>query len=214
MVTVGRVAKAHGVRGEVSVEIRTDTPDERFAAGTVLRTASPRSTMSSRRGVRAHGESAPGSPPSSLTVRDSRWHQGRLLVLFEGVEGRDAAEALRGVELQVEIGDNETPEDPEEFFDHQLVGLQVVTAEDAEIGEVTEVIHGPAQELLAVRPRGGGEVLVPFVSEIVTDVDVAAGKLVVSPPPGLVDLPDVETAGHGDDEPDTAELGGGEGPDR
>ncbi|PZF84123.1 ribosome maturation factor RimM [Jiangella anatolica] len=165
IVTVGRIGRAHGVRGEVSVEVRTDTPDERFAAGTVL------VTDPARRGP--------------LTVRDVRWHSGRLLVAFEGVADRTVAEGLRGTLLLAEIGDDETTGDPDEFFDHQLVGLTVVGVDGAELGVVREVIHAPGQDLLTVGRTGGGEALVPFVSEIVPEVDVAGSRLVVDPPPGL-----------------------------
>ncbi|PSL01193.1 16S rRNA processing protein RimM [Haloactinopolyspora alba] len=167
IVTVGRIGRAHGVRGEVAVEVRTDDPDERFAEGAVLTTEPP------------------GAGP--LTVRHARWHGGRLLVRFDATSGRDAAEALRGTMLQAEIADDARPDDPDEFYDHQLVGLWVVTTDGAEVGTVGEVVHTPAQELLAVRREAGGEVLVPFVAEIVPEVDLSAGRVVVDPPAGLLD---------------------------
>lgn len=175
IVTVGRIGRAHGVRGEVTVEVRTDTPDERFSEGAVLAT-----------------EPAAAGP---LTVRDARWHSGRLLVSFAGVPDRSAAEALRGVLLLAEIGDDEQTGDPEEFYDHQLVGLGVVDVSGAEIGAVTGVIHLPGQDLLSVRLETGAEALIPFVAEIVPEVDMAAHQIVIDPPSGLLDVSAVDAAG-------------------
>lgn len=165
IVTVGRIGRAHGVRGEVSVDVRTDTPDERFADGAVL------ATDPAQRGP--------------LTVLGSRWHSGRLLVTFDAVPDRTVAEGLRGTLLLAEIPDDATTGDPDEFFDHQLIGLAVVGVDGAELGVVREIIHAPGQDLLSVRRPGGGEALVPFVTEIVPEIDVAASRLVVDPPPGL-----------------------------
>lgn len=168
-VIVGRVSRAHGVRGDVAIEVRTDVPELRFAEGAVLDT-----------------EPVAAGP---LTVRRARWHSGRLLVRFAGVPDRGAAERLRGVRLLAEIAEHEAPEDPEEFYDHQLTGLAVHTRDGVRVGEVAEVLHLPGQDLLAVSREGGGEVLVPFVAEIVPEVDVAGGRVVIDPPPGLVDEP-------------------------
>ncbi|MGH8829238.1 MAG: ribosome maturation factor RimM [Jiangellaceae bacterium] len=182
IVTVGRIGRAHGIRGEVTVEVHTDTPDERFADGAVLAT-----------------EPEAAGP---LTVRDARWHSGRLLVSFAGVPDRSAAEALRGVRLLAEIGDDEQTGDPEEFYDHQLVGLGVIDVSGAELGAVTEVIHVPGQDLLSVRLASGAEALVPFVAEIVPEVDLAANRIVIDPPRGLLDVSAVDAADdigeHGD----------------
>ena len=165
IVTVGRIGRAHGIRGEVGVEVRTDTPDERFADGAVL------TTDPAQRGP--------------LTVRGSRWHSGRLLVTFDGVADRSVAEGLRGTLLLAEIADDETTGDPDEFFDHQLVGLKAVGVDGAAIGVVREVIHAPGQDLLSIEVADGGEALVPFVLEIVPEVDVAGSRVVIDPPPGL-----------------------------
>ncbi|HEX6249464.1 MAG TPA: ribosome maturation factor RimM [Nocardioidaceae bacterium] len=174
-VVVGRIGKAHGIRGEVSVELRTDEPDRRFPTGAVLRTQSP------------HG-AAPHGPdrPAALTVRATRWHQSRLLVTFEEVRDRNAAEAVRGLLLAVDVDPSETPEDPEEFYDHQLVGLAVVTPDGAPVGEVAEIVHGPAQDLLSLRAEDGREILVPFVAALVPQVDLEAGRVVVVDAPGLL----------------------------
>jgi 16S rRNA processing protein RimM len=164
---VGRVGRPHGVRGDVMVEVRTDDPESRYAPGSVLLT-----------------DPEVAGP---LTVEAARWHSGRLLVAFAGCHDRSAAERLRGVMLLVEVPDDERPEDPEEFYDHQLAGLAVLTVGGQPVGEVTEVLHLPAQDVLAVRRSDGGEVLVPFVSEIVPEVDLEAGRVLIDPPGGLID---------------------------
>ncbi|HEY6740335.1 MAG TPA: ribosome maturation factor RimM [Actinopolymorphaceae bacterium] len=175
-VIVGRIGRAHGLRGEVAVEVRTDSPEERFAPGNVLRVSPPTS-------------GAARAPfPESLTVEAARTHSGRLLVCFEGVADRTAAEALRGAVLVVDVDPDETTGDPDEFYDHQLIGLEAVRADDPEVrlGEVAEVLHLPMQDVLAVRTPDGSEVLVPFVADIVPEVDLPQRRVVVDPPPGLI----------------------------
>ena len=167
---VGRIIRPHGIRGEVAVDVRTDDPGERFAGGTVLTT------------------DPPGAGP--LTVASARWHSGRLLVSFAGIGDRNQAEQLRGIWLTVDSADLPAPADPDEFHDQQLIGLQVVTTAGEAVGTVTDVAH-PGQDLLVIEPaagRDGGEVLVPFVAAIAVEVDLAAGRLVIDPPPGLLDL--------------------------
>ncbi len=180
-VVVGRIGKAHGVRGEVSVEPRTDEPDRRFADGSVLLVRSPGGRAGS-----ATGSPPPNGRPTCLCVRSTRRHQSRLLVTFEGVADRTAAEALRGLLLVAEVDADERPEDPEEFYDHQLVGLEVRTMDAVRVGTVTEVVHGPGQDLLSVRATDGREVLVPFVAALVPEVDVVTGHVVVVDQPGLL----------------------------
>lgn len=170
---VGRVGRPHGIRGEVTVQVHTDDPDLRFAAGSVLAT-----------------EPAARGP---LTVSASRWHSGRLLVMFAGYADRDQAEDLRGTLLYIDSSEVGPAADPEEFHDYQLIGLDVLTRAGAPVGVVTDVLH-QGQDLLVIRPPGGraageqGEVLVPFVAAIVPEVDVRAGRLVIDPPPGLLEL--------------------------
>ena len=163
--------RPHGIRGEVAVEIRTDDPGQRFAAGSVL------------------GTDPPAAGP--LTVLSTRWHTGRLLVSFAGIADRTQAEPLRGVWLTVDAGQVTDPEDPDEFHDHQLVGLAVVTTAGEPVGVVTDVRHH-GQDLLVIEPPAGScrhdEVLVPFVAAIAVDVDVAGGRMVIDPPAGLLDL--------------------------
>ncbi|WP_175440283.1 ribosome maturation factor RimM [Micromonospora nigra] len=210
MLIVGRIGKPHGIRGEVTVEVRTDEPETRFAPGAVLRTE-PGATPSSRprdtgpaappagppSGAPAAGAASPqpatdtGVPfrvPAELTVEAARWHQGRLLVAFDGVFDRDVAEALRGTLLAVDSADVAPPEDPEEFHDHQLVGLAVVTTDGERLGEVARIDHAPASDLLVLRRPEGRTALIPFVKAIVPKVDLAGGRVVVDPPAGLLDL--------------------------
>ncbi len=167
-VVVGRIGRAHGVRGEVSVEVRTDEPERRFAVGTRMRLDPPR-------------------PYSAVTVAGVRPHAGRLLVAFERVSDRTAAERLRGATLVLDVDGQERPVDPEEFYDHQLVGLAVCTDRGDTVGTVEAVLHLPAHEVLSVRRNDGGEVLVPFVADVVTSVDVAAGRLVVAARSGALE---------------------------
>ncbi|MGY1692133.1 ribosome maturation factor RimM [Geodermatophilus sp. SYSU D01105] len=171
-VVVGRIGRPHGVRGEVTVEIRTDDPDLRFAAGAVLLT-----------------EPAARGP---LTVAGRRWHRDVLLLLLEGPDGqvvdsREAAEELRNTELHVPVADLPQLEDPDAYYDHQLVGLTARLTDDTVLGEVAAVRHEGA-DLLVVRRSEGGELLVPFVAAIVPTVDLAGGFVVVDPPEGLLEL--------------------------
>jgi 16S rRNA processing protein RimM len=166
---VGRVVKAHGVSGEVVVEVRTDDPGGRFAPGTTLR-----------------GRLKGGSERTFM-VDAAREHSGRLLVRIDGVADRNAADALRGMVFLVDSADLPPIEDPDEFYDHQLEGLQVRTAAGAAVGTVAEVLHTAAGELLSVRD-GDREVLVPFVSAIVTSVSLADHVIEIDPPEGLLEL--------------------------
>ena len=211
---VGRVSRPHGIRGDVVVEIRTDDPGQRFASGRMLATQ-----------PEALGP---------LTVAGARPHAGGLIVSFTGVSDRDGAEQLRGAWLVIDSADVPAPEDPDEFHDHQLIGLDVVTAGGRHVGTVADVRHH-GQDLLVIRPcageppggsgtavdaalapgsgtgvgrgadlapaggarrgpvsatvgtQGEAEILVPFVSAIVPEVDLRAGRLIIDPPPGLLD---------------------------
>ena len=188
-IAVGQIVRAHGIRGEVIVAVRTDEPDVRFAPGSVL------------------GAEPPDRGP--LTVAAARWHSGRLIVAFAGIGDRTAAEGLRGTLLILDSAQIPPVADPDEFYDHELIGLGVVTAAGERVGVVADVLHH-GQDLLVVRRDGApgapgrasvrgpagpaapaapaaDEALVPFVGAIVTDVDVAAGRLVIDPPPGLLD---------------------------
>ncbi|UYM04407.1 ribosome maturation factor RimM [Solicola gregarius] len=172
-VVIGRIGRAHGVRGEVSVDVRTDEPERRFVVGASL-TAEP--------------------SDRTLVVRTVRSHQGRLLVCFDGVGDRTAAEALRGAMLSVEVDPADVPDDPEEFYDHQLVGLAVRTVGGSDVGAVAQVVHLPAQDALEIRTTDGREVLVPFVEALVPTVDVTDGIVVVDDVRGLLDPDAAESA--------------------
>jgi 16S rRNA processing protein RimM len=201
---VGRVGRPHGIRGELTVQVHTDDPDLRFAAGSVIAT-----------------EPAERGP---LTVSASRWHSGHLLVMFAGYADRSRAEELRGTLLVMDSAEVGPAADPDEFHDHELIGLDVLTLAGEPVGIVTDVRH-QGQDLLVIRPKEGqgaeppaverpaaepadaepadaepadaeppgpggeqDEILVPFVAAIVPEVDVAAGRLVIDPPPGLLEL--------------------------
>jgi 16S rRNA processing protein RimM len=165
---VGQIVRPHGVHGELVVDIRTDEPEQRYAVGTVLAT-----------------DPAAAGP---LTIESVRPHQGRLLVTFDGIADRTMAEGLRGVLLCVDSETLPPPTDPDEFHDHQLVGLKAYGRDGEQLGEVVRVEHAPASELLVVRLRDGRTGLVPFVAAMVPEVDVAGGRIVLTPPDGLFDL--------------------------
>jgi 16S rRNA processing protein RimM len=167
---VARIGRAHGLRGEVTVEVRTDEPERRFVAGATLAVEPPRGSASGL---------------TSLEIVTLRWHQTTLLVKFAELSDRTAAEGARGTLLLAHLDPEEKPEDPDEFYDHQLVGLRVEDLDGAVIGQVTGVQHG-AQDLLEVRATDGRPTLVPFVAALVPEVDVAAGRVVVADRPGLV----------------------------
>lgn len=169
-VVVGRVGRAHGLRGEVFVEPRTDEPDRRFALGAVLAARAP------------DGATRPGG----LVVAAARTQQGRLVLAFEGVVDRTGAEQLHGTVLAVAVDPAERPDDPEEFYDHQLVGLRAESLDGDAVGMVREVLHTGAQDLLVI-DRGGREALVPFVAALVPDVDLGAGLVRIADRPGLLD---------------------------
>ena len=169
LLVVGRIGKPQGIKGEVTVQVRTDDPDARFAAGQVLLT-----------------DPAERGP---LTVERSRWQNGRLVVAFEGVPDRNAAELLRETLLQVDARTLPPPEDEDEFHDHVLRGMSAELVAGGRIGEVVDVLHLPHGDVLVVRrDDNGAEVLVPFVKAMVPVVDVAARRLEVEPPEGLLDL--------------------------
>jgi 16S rRNA processing protein RimM len=174
-VVVGRVGRPHGIRGEVVIGVRTDEPDLRFAAGAALDVT--------RTLPEGPAEPPPGQP--SLTVASARWHSGQLLVSFAGITDRTAAGELTGSWLSVDSSQLPDLPDPDEFRDHELIGLSVRTSAGQPAGVVTDVLHY-GQDLLVVR-RAEGEYLVPFVKAIVPEVDVRAGVLVIDPPPGLLD---------------------------
>ncbi|KDE98034.1 16S rRNA processing protein RimM [Mycolicibacterium aromaticivorans JS19b1 = JCM 16368] len=171
----GRVAKAHGITGELVVDVRTDDPEERFAVGNLLRLRPSR-----------------GDGGQDVVVEAVRPHGGRLLVRLRGVSDRNAADALRGHLFVVDSAELPPIEDPDEFYDHQLEGLTVRTVDGRVVGSITEVLHTAGAELLAVRGADGTEVLVPFVGAIVVSVSLADKIVEIDPPDGLLDLDGLE----------------------
>ena len=167
LVTVGRIGRAHGIKGEVGIEVRTDEPDRRFADGATVVTDARVSR--------------------TLTIASSRWHSGKLLVKFADVPDRTAAEQLRNLVIQSEIDADERPEDPEEYYDRELIGLAVRTTDGTDVGEVTDVVHLPSQDLLEIRRTAGNLVLVPMVEELVPEIDIDKRYVVVADRPGLLD---------------------------
>lgn len=159
--TVARIVRAHGLQGEVILEVRTDSPEERLVAGAVLATLPP--------------EAGP------LTVARARLHSGRWLVSFQEVTDRTAAEALRGVEL---VGEPTAEHDA--WYLHELVGLRAQLPDGTVVGEVVAVEHLPAQDLLVLADQQGRTSMVPFVRQLVPEVDIAARRLVITPPEGLL----------------------------
>jgi 16S rRNA processing protein RimM len=183
-VVVGRIGKPHGLRGEVTVDVRTDEPERRFARGSTLRAEPPPGSVSSLR---------------TLTVAGSRRHQAVLLVTFEELADRTAAEGARGIVLHATIAAGESPDDPDEYYVHQLVGLTAYDVDGTALGTVAGLVHGGAQDLLRVDTPDGREALVPFVKALVPEVDVTGGRVVIADRPGLVTpLPD------GDEDEDEA----------
>ncbi len=168
-VVVGRIGRPHGIRGELRIDLRTDEPERRYVAGAAFRAQPSRG----------------GTGPARLTVTSSRWHSGTLLVRFAEIGDRTAAEAVRGTLLHASVPAADTPEDPEEFYDHQLVGLVAYDLDGTALGTLTAVNHG-AQDLLVIRTPDGRDALVPFVAALVPEVDVAGGRIVVADRPGLV----------------------------
>jgi 16S rRNA processing protein RimM len=177
-VIVGRIGRPHGIRGEVVIGVRTDEPDQRFTVGAALD---------------ADREEEPVGTAQQLTVASVRWHSGQLLVAFAGITDRTAAGELTGRWLSVDSSQLPRTTDPDEFRDHELIGLSVRTSDGDPVGVVSDVLHY-GQDLLVVRGAEltGGECLVPFVKAIVPEVDVAAGVVVIDPPPGLLDPTQVE----------------------
>ncbi|PWK67213.1 16S rRNA processing protein RimM [Streptomyces sp. CG 926] len=164
---VARIGRAHGIKGEVTVEVRTDEPELRLSPGAVLKT-----------------EPATAGP---LTIETGRVHSGRLLLRFAGVKDRTGAEALRNILLIAEVDPTELPEEPDEYYDHQLMDLDVVLEDGTEIGRITEISHLPSQDLFIVERPDGTEVMIPFVEDIVAEIDLEEQRCVITPPPGLID---------------------------
>ncbi len=177
--TVARIGRAHGLRGEVTLEVRTDAPAERLAPGEVLAT-----------------DPASAGP---LTVASSREQGGRWFAAFEQVATREDADAIRGVLLVIDA--DEDDDDDEGWYLHELKGLRVERPDGTLVGEVVDLEHPPAHDLLVIREPNGNRAYIPFVEEIVPEVDVEAGRIVADPPYGLLS---------GEEPENTGETAGGE----
>ncbi|HEY1485311.1 MAG TPA: ribosome maturation factor RimM [Micromonosporaceae bacterium] len=169
---IGSIVRAHGVRGELVVYVTTDEPEDRYVAGSVLHTDPATAGPLTIEAVRVY--TAGGRP--------------QMLITFDGVYDRDTAERLRGVKLLVDASDVKPSDDPDEFHDFELVGLSVTLENGENVGEIIRINHGPGADLLIVKRPDGRQTLIPFVKAIVPSVDVAGGRVVITPPEGLLEL--------------------------
>ncbi len=182
---MGRLLKAHGLKGAIKLELYTDSPNERFVPGAVLKLQVP--------------ETSPWFG-KTVTVNELRWYNQAPVIFLKDVEDRTAAESLIRAILLIDTDTASLPAEEDAWYDHQLVGLNVIR-DSVVVGKVKRVDHLPAQDLLAVE-TANGEVLVPFVKAIVPSVDIAAGTVVVTPPMGLFEaLEDDSDAAPAFDEP-------------
>jgi 16S rRNA processing protein RimM len=165
---VGRLLKAHGLKGAIKLELYTDSPNERFAKGAVLELQVP--------------DTSPWFG-KTITVQELKWFNSSPVLFIEGVTDRTIAESLIKAILLVEQPLDVSPAEPDAWYDHQLVGLKVIR-DGVEIGEISRVDHLPAQDLLAIK-LSDREVLLPFVAKFVPKVDVDAGIIEITPPGGL-----------------------------
>jgi 16S rRNA processing protein RimM len=175
---VGRLLKAHGLKGALKLELFTDEPERRFVPGATFALQVPTSSS-------WHGK--------TLELSELRWYNTHPVAFFKGVDDRTVAETLVRAILWVDHDVTELPEESDAWYDHQLIGLRVLR-DGIDVGRVARVDHLPAQDLLAIDTRNG-EVLVPFVAALVPTVDIAAGTVTVTPPAGLFEeLPDDDPA--------------------
>jgi 16S rRNA processing protein RimM len=171
---VGRLVKAHGLKGALKLELYTDDPERRFTPGATFTLQVPTTSV-------WHGK--------TLELKELRWYNTHAVAFFEDVLDRSTAESLVKAILWVEQDVAELPVEEDAWYDHQLVGLEVIR-DGVRVGTVTRIDHLPAQDLLTVK-TDAAEVLVPFVKAIVPSVDITAGTMTVTPPPGLFEeLPD------------------------
>jgi 16S rRNA processing protein RimM len=169
---VARIGKAHSLRGEVTVQVHTDDPEARFVPGAEFSTEAP----------------AGSGVPRELVLRTVRVHNGTWLLGFEGIPDRTGAEGLRGTRLFVDTEAVEDEAEEDAWYEDELVGLAAVDPAGVQLGTVSGLEVGPAQDLLVLTLPGGGTAYVPFVAEIVPEVDVEAGRVVIDAPPGLLEL--------------------------
>ena len=175
---VARIGKPHGIRGEVTVQVLTDAPADRFVPGTEF-VVEPAAT-------------------GPLTVVGARWNKDILLLAFDGIETRNEAETLRGAKLFIETEELDGDDD-EGWYEHELVGLEARVGSQV-VGKIAALHTMPVQDLLVVEAPDGKEILIPFVEQIVPEVNVAEGFVLLTPPDGLFDIntDDSGAAGPGD----------------
>ncbi|WP_311213397.1 MULTISPECIES: ribosome maturation factor RimM [unclassified Arthrobacter] len=166
---VARIGKPHGIRGEVTVQVLTDAPSERFVAGTEFIV-----------------EPAAAGP---LTIRSARWNKDILLLGFDEIADRNEAEVIRGAKLFIETEELDDEDDDEGWYEHELVGLEARVGSQV-VGKVAALNTMPVQDLLMVKTDDGKEILVPFVEEIVPEVNVEDGYILITPPAGLFEVND------------------------
>ena len=192
---MGRITKAHGLKGGIKLELYTDDPDRRFTPGAVFTLQVP--------------DDSPWSG-KTIALDELRWYNSHPVAFFEGIADRSAAETLARAILWVEQDTEEETGEDDAWYDHQLVGLTVLR-DGVQVGTVARVDHMPAQDLLAVDTESRGEVLVPFVAAIVPSVDLEAGTVTVTPPTGLFEDPeDMSRPETFTPAPDTAESSAAE----
>ncbi|WP_345474285.1 ribosome maturation factor RimM [Glutamicibacter ectropisis] len=163
---VARIGKPHGIRGEVTVQVLTDNPEERFTAGEEL--------------IVVDG------PVKTLTVKNARWNKTILLLSFKEINDRNQAETLRGARLEIEVSD-EPEDESDEWYEHELLDLKVML-DGQQVGVITALRTNPAQDLLVFEDTEGNEIYLPFVDEFVPEIDPEAGIVVITPPAGLLTL--------------------------
>lgn len=169
---VGRLLKAHGLKGAIKLELYTDDPALRFVPGSVYTLQVP--------------DESPWFG-KTVTLKELKWYNDHAVVFLEGIDDRTAAESLVKAILWVDDDKDARPVEEDAWYDHQLVGLSVIRG-GSPVGSVSRVDHFPAQDLLVI-DTGDREVLVPFVKAIVTSVDIDAGTMSIDPPIGLFEEP-------------------------
>lgn len=162
---VARIGKPHGIRGEVTVQVLTDAPEDRFAPGAVFEVED--ATL------------------KTLTVEGARWNKEILLLAFAEILDRNGAETMRGAKLFIDT--DEVEDDSEGWYEHELVDLEARVA-DKVVGKITALRTGNVQDLLVVKSVEGDEVYVPFVESIVPEVNIEGGYILMTPPEGLFEV--------------------------
>lgn len=179
---VGRLTKAHGLKGAIKIELYTDEPEKRFIPGAVFSLQVPDSSP-------WHGK--------TIELNELRWYNSHPVAFFKGIDDRTTAESTIKAILWVDHDTTVLPDEPDAWYDHQLTGLKVIR-DGVEVGTVGAVEHLPSQDLLVIK-TANGDVMLPFVKALVPEVDFEAGTMTITPPGGLF-----ETIDDDDDEADDA----------